>query len=63
MNGGPMKIFSIAAVLTGLVLVSMSLKRRKQSTSLFALSGLSGLQALSDEDRRYAIDDLMNDLD
>ncbi|HLB00855.1 MAG TPA: hypothetical protein VJO14_05680 [Bacteroidota bacterium] len=52
-----MKIFSLAAVLTGIVLVSLSVKRRKQH------SGLSALPSLLDADRRYAIDDLMNGLD
>jgi hypothetical protein len=57
MIGGHMKIFSIAAVLTGILLVSMSVKRRRRSDGLLALPGLS------DADRRYAIDDLMNGLD
>ncbi len=57
MIGGHMKIFSIAAVLTGIVLVSMTVNRRKNSNSL-----LAGPDA-SDADRRYAIDDLMYGLE
>ncbi len=57
MIGGHMKIFSIAAVLTGIVLVSMSVKRRKRPQGLFGLPGVS------DIDRRYAIDDLVTGLD
>lgn len=49
-----MKIFSLAAVLTGLVLVSMSYRRRR-----YRPAG----SAPADTDRRYAIDDLMNGLD
>jgi len=60
MIGGHMKIFSIAAVLTGIVLVSMSVKRRRRPAGLFASAGMG---SLSDVDRRYAIDDLMNGLD
>jgi len=60
MIGGHMKMLSIAAVLTGIVLVSISVKRRRQSSGLFAMPGMRGL---SDVERRYAIDDLMNGLD
>ena len=49
-----MKLFSIAAVLTGLVLVTMNYRRRKMETPALGLA---------DTDRRYAIDDLMNGLD
>jgi len=53
MIGGHMKIFSIAAVLTGLVLVSISVRKKKLSASPNAAPGLS------DVDLRYAIDDLV----
>jgi len=49
-----MKFFSIAAMLTGLVLVTMTVHRRKHPAQA---------PGLSDSDRRYAIDDLMNELD
>jgi hypothetical protein len=60
MIGGHMKIFSIAAVLTGIVLVSLSVKRRRHSSGLFTMPAIPGV---SEIDRRYAIDDLMNGLD
>jgi hypothetical protein len=50
-----MKLFSIAAVLTGLVLMSMSVRRRRHHRP--------AAPGLADSDRRYAIDDLMNGLD
>ncbi len=49
-----MKLFSIAAFLTGIVLVTMSVRRRKQHPPA---------PGLIDTDRRYAIDDLLNGLD
>ena len=49
-----MKLFSIAAVLTGLVLVTMTVRHRKH---------LAQAPGLTDSDRRYAIDDMMNELD
>lgn len=49
-----MKIFSVAAVLTGIVLLSLGFRRKKAQPA-------SAVPA--DSDRRYAIDDLMNDLD
>ncbi len=54
MTGVAMKFFSIAAMLTGLVLVTMTVRHRKQ---------LAKMPGLTDSDRRYAIDDLMNELD
>jgi len=56
MIGGHMKIFSIAAVLTGILLVSMTVKRRKNS------SGRPS-QGDSESDLRYAIDDLLYGLE
>ncbi len=49
-----MKLFSIAAMLTGLVLVTMTVRR---------LRHIEMAPGLTDSDRRYAIDDLMNELD
>ena len=49
-----MKIFSVAAVLTGIVLVSLSIRNRKCRSASFALA---------DTDRRYAIDDLIHGLE
>ena len=45
-----MKIFTFAAVLTGLVLVSLAVKRRKAEQPV-----------LTDPDRRYSIDDLISE--
>ncbi|HLF15416.1 MAG TPA: hypothetical protein VI932_11065 [Bacteroidota bacterium] len=49
-----MKLFSIAAFLAGIVLVTMSVRHRKQHPPALGLT---------DTDRLYAIDDLMNGLD
>ena len=49
-----MKFFSVAAVLTGLVLVSLGYRRKKERRVI---------APLADTDRRYAIDDLMNGLE
>jgi hypothetical protein len=56
MIGGHMKIFSIAAVLTGIVLVSMTVKRRKNPSG-------RPLSGESESDRRYAIDELLYGLE
>jgi hypothetical protein len=49
-----MKLFSLAAFLTGVVLVTMTVRHRRQHRPAVGLT---------DADRRYAIDDLMNGLD
>lgn len=49
-----MKLFGFAAVLTGLVLVTLEARRRRR---------LRRTPGLADSDRRYGIDDLMDGLD